>query len=81
MMETDINICTQTVDEGVLRLVKIFGIQKSGSVGKPFATVERTYEISDRLLTGVVGITVSPLGTCDKEIALSKQLLYLLDGS
>ena len=59
MMENDINIRTQTVDEGVLRLVKKLGIQKSGSVGKPFATVERTYEISDRLLTGVDGITVS----------------------
>ena len=41
-------------------LVKKFGIQKSGLVGKPFALVERIYEITDHLLlTGVGGITVS----------------------
>ena len=60
MMENEINIRTQTADEGVLRLVKKFGIQKSGSVGEPFILVERTYEITDcLLLTGVGGITVS----------------------
>ena len=40
-------------------LVKKLGIQKSGSVGKLLALVERTYEITDRLFTGVDGITVS----------------------
>ena len=60
MIENDIKIRTQTIDEGILRLVKKFGIQKSGLVGKPFALVERIYEITDHLLlTGVGGITVS----------------------